>query len=303
MPLSYPSFPKFEFQSIDTNSLYAVDFIVELERLEKQLSDHDKNYEQTRIIPPTADEDVRALVERHFPRPAESGSTPDTQARLRELIEKAKPLAFEFNKFSPKLARIVEAFREEYLRFDWQRFDADYGAIEQPVSPKVYEAQDEHDEYLRKRNGIQARLEKHKANLPKCFKDGELPVRFRENLLTEPTPPARRDDTAVMIALMDRHDKAVKRFEEARQTMALCVAREFVKAWRERAPMFARPVTVLGTLIASLDEPKQKLWLDAYEKLGLGFIPKQVQYVEVGTAPKPKLIISKDQFMQSGVSL
>lgn len=82
-----------------------------------------------------------------------------------------------------------------------------------------------------------------------------------------------------------RNNTVSRKFPKYRMAEYVCA--EFVADWRARAPMFREPVTITGTSIASLPEARRKVWESLYEEMGLGDLPKRVQYIERRAAAEP----------------
>lgn len=281
--LKYPVFGKYEYEAIN-ESLYVVEYQLELERLEGELKELDHQFNQTHQPPRCTDEQIREAILDRFEGGKERKSTTESQSSCRELLDAfAAALDREGPAREVKLRPVLDRLMSQYMVFDAATFEADCAAVFREVDNSA--SQEHALNYFAERDVLTEKIAEHRKTLPKVFKNSEFPDQFRDRVV------ARLDEKKqyplhVVEAFM-------KRRLETQINLAGFIAKCFVSDWRQRAPWFAVPVTVSGNAIDAIepDERKRK-WQRAYAMLGLGFAEKRLRYSPIypdGTPPVRKV--------------
>ncbi|TXH53877.1 MAG: hypothetical protein E6Q97_12050 [Desulfurellales bacterium] len=257
MALKYCTFPRGEYAELDP-SLYVVDYILELEHLEKSIAELSlqrshlsaKARHGDTIIKHEILDLIAVKLPEHSPEVRKSlfrklfVDFSETMDRPRDPINKERR------------RRIAEQIRDMYGAIRVDEFEKDFAAYARTDEDKKQE--EALKEIDKKLQSLKARLEKHKNKLPACFKGRKLPTEFRGRKIANVA--------------------GEERFEMDLENLADSIVRSFAQDWRARAPLFHAPVSVTGTLIASMAPNLRELWQKSYDKLGLGSLVKRVIY-------------------------
>jgi hypothetical protein len=250
--------PSFSDRTWDflAEDLSAVDWLLKAEALDKDLKSTERELREARVSRPVSNQQLLDALEEVIQEGLPIRDDRQRQATLREMVavvERALSLDYAAKKF--KLAKAAPALQEAYLCVNKVFLEVDFESLGRV--DKSAEADKRIAELESKLTKIQRQFQGHRGCVLRCFRNGALPTAFGESL---------RDAGTALNAGRPHED------------IAEMVLRRFATDWRQRAPLFEKPVSVHGTLIESMRSDRREVWQQAYDKLKLGELPKFVHY-------------------------
>lgn len=242
--LKYPNFSHSEYACVSPN-LKIVDFIMELEEIEKQSKIWEA--ERARLNAQYGCEGhslmvfLQNRVLEHRDKVAEEDRTLGLKRQVEKFRQVMKMPAAYSNEV--RINSIVGELLYLYGSFNNEQFEKDLNDL---LADEIEKVGDLEKQYSTVNGHIGQWKRKFNAlwkNVGDVFKDGLLPKHFR-------------------LRTSGPHCSEIE--------IAEAVIKSFAKDWRERCRKFDRPVTITGIEISSMPEDQRKTWMDAYNKLDLG---------------------------------
>ena len=251
MQLKHPRFNLSEFNCLDS-SLRVVDFWLVVNEIEKELEKLREEYDRRKVASRISAEGIKNLL---LEKCSEAESLEDQKllGNLERSCETLRNLYIRPNSEfirRRETASIVRTVRNLFMEFNRDTLEDALDAIfHKEDSEQVESAEALQGRLVELSKDIDALWQ----NCDECFRSAVIPETFRG-----------------------------VRFggDNARVSIGRLIINTFISSWRERAQQYRTPVTIYGVQISSLPPALRERWKAAYDKLGLGDLPKSVRYQE-----------------------
>jgi hypothetical protein len=241
--LKWPNYNKDEYNCVDKN-LYIVDFIIELEEVEKQLKTWEAAKARLNAEYGTEGHSLMVFLQNRIAEYRDKIPEETRKKSLKDQVERFRNCMRLPNNYANNVViqKVVGQICYLYGNFDIQLFEKELNEI---LEDEIKKSGDIDKQFAQVNGHIGQWRRKHNElwrNVGECFVDGKLPKYFKSRTQTP-------------------HCSEIE--------IAESVIRTFAKDWRERCTKFDRPVTITGIDISTLPREMKKNWLDAYKKFGL----------------------------------
>jgi hypothetical protein len=256
------------------NSLVAVDWLLKLEELEQKKTETERSIRDLRLSRLPSNNEIQIALFDVLVTGTRERSQDERLRRMASFVTVLEEaLTSNYAARLLKLGQVGPELREIYNYYGFSRAAEDFKALNRPDNSVSIDKQiSELENEVKK---IDRQLEGHRGNVLRCFCGGSLPRTLGETL----------------------HDaETALHSGRPMDEVGELILRKFGRDWRQRAVLFAEPVSIHGTSIASMTPDRRKIWLNAYGKMGLEANLKTPYFQATFEARRTEAPIPKGQF-------